>query len=161
MTESPSGVVRATRQVAAPAHDVFVLLATPSRHLEFDGSGMLRGCDYEGAVTGVGDEFLMHMYYEQFGDYVMRNVIVEFDPDRRIAWAPVRHDIEDDDDWQHRWVFELEPDGPTATSLTEIYDCSRAPDEARRIMRNGTVWLEGMQRTIDRIDALLGGGAES
>jgi uncharacterized protein YndB with AHSA1/START domain len=162
MTTEQEAPIRATRRVGAPAHEIFELLATPSRHIEFDGSGMLRGSEHQGQLRGVGDEFLMRMYYEQFGDYVMRNVVVEYEPDRRIGWAPVRHDIDDDEDWQHRWVFELEPDGPAATTVTETYDLSRSPDHAKTIMKNGSVWLKGMQRSLERIDAIFSGdGAQT
>lgn len=149
--------IRATRRINAPAHEIFELLATPSRHIEFDGSGMLRGSDFEGRLNAIGDAFLMRMYYEQFGDYVMRNVVVEYDPDRRIGWAPVRHDIDEDEDWEHRWVFTLEPDGATSTDVTETYDCSRSPDHAKEILKHGAIWQTGMERTLEQIDALLGG----
>ena len=147
--------VTVSRRIGAPASLIFSALATPSRHLEFDGSGMLRATDYEGAVRGVGDVFLMRMYNDEFGDYVMRNEVVEFEPDRRIAWAPQRHDVDDDDDWRHRWRFELEPDGPDATVVTETYDLSRSPDEAKRIMRDGTVWLDGMRVSLERVAAAV------
>jgi len=141
-------------------YEIFSLLATPSRHLELDGSGMLRGTEYEGQLHAVGDVFLMRMHNEQFGDYVMRNVVVEFEPDRRIAWAPTRYDLDDDEDWEHRWGFTLEPDGAHATVVTETYDLTRSPQEARRIMRGGTVWLAGMERTLERIDAVTTGSSE-
>jgi hypothetical protein len=56
--------------------------------------------------------------------------------------------------WGQRWSFELTPDGPDATIVTEIYDCSRAPDEERADMDNGAVWIESMTRTLERLDAL-------
>ena len=122
MDRDTRGPVAVSRRIGAPASVIFTALATPSRHLEFDGSGMLRATDYEGAVGGVGDVFDMRMFNDEFGDYVMRNEVVEFEPDRRIAWAPQRHDVDDDDDWRHRWRYELEPDGPDATVVTETYE---------------------------------------
>jgi len=146
--------VTVTRRVRAPAHAIFELLATPSRHLDIDGSEMLRGAD-DGVITGLGDEFLMRMYYEQFGDYVMKNVVVEFEPDRRIAWEPERHDVQDDEHWHHRWGFELVSVGDEATDVTEFYDCSRSPARAREIIKNGTVWHAAMTRTLERLDELF------
>jgi hypothetical protein len=41
-----------------------------------------------------------------------------------------------------------------ATVVTEIYDCSRTPEEARTGMDNGKAWLEAMTKTLERLDAL-------
>jgi hypothetical protein len=38
--------------------------------------------------------------------------------------------------------------------VTEIYDCSRAPEEARTGMENGNVWMESMIETLERLDAM-------
>ena len=32
----------------------------------------------------------MKMYHEEFGDYEMNNTVVEYQPDRLIAWEPAR-----------------------------------------------------------------------
>jgi hypothetical protein len=141
------GIVSVTRRLRAPAHEIFALLATPSRHLEIDGSEMLRGADRDEPLGCVGDEFLMRRHYEQFGDYVMRNVVVEFDADRRITWEPERHDIVEDEHWHHRWGFELAAAGADATDVTEFYDCTRSPQHAREIIKDGTVWIAAMTRT--------------
>jgi hypothetical protein len=37
--------------------------------------------------------------------------------------------------------------------VTEIYDCSAAPAEARSDMNDGEVWTEDMARTLERLDA--------
>ncbi|MGI8448852.1 MAG: hypothetical protein ACR2MP_17080, partial [Streptosporangiaceae bacterium] len=56
--------------------------------------------------------------------------------------------------WGHRWTYQLTPDGPDATIVTEIYDCSRAPEDERLGMDNGNVWVESMANTLERLDAL-------
>jgi hypothetical protein len=145
-------VISASREVHAGSNEIFALLSTPSRHLQIDGSEMLRGSEHKGPFVAVGDEFLMRMYYEQFGDYVMRNVVVEFEQDRRIAWEPERYDIDDDEHWHHRWGFELVALTPRVTLVTHFYDCSRSPEHARRLLKGGTVWLAAMERTLERLD---------
>lgn len=160
MSEDASYVVTATRKVRAPAHEIFEVLVRPRRHVDIDGSGMLRGTE-AAVLSGLGDEFLMKMYYEQFGDYVMKNVVVEFEEDRRIVWEPERHDTDDDEHWHHRWGFVLAADGPGATDVTEFYDCSRSPEHARQITKNGTVWLDAMIKSLERLDDLFAGGAPS
>jgi hypothetical protein len=37
--------------------------------------------------------------------------------------------------------------------VTEIYDCSAAPAEARSDMNDGEVWADDMARTLERLDA--------
>jgi hypothetical protein len=37
--------------------------------------------------------------------------------------------------------------------VTEIYDCSRAPADARAGMDDGDAWATGMARTLERLDA--------
>src|SRR5579871_3040347 len=116
------------RRIEADPGVVFAIVADPRRHVEFDGSGMLRGTDAAGPVTAVGQDFSMRMYYEEFGDYEMRNRVVAFEPGRLVEWAPLRADVADDD-WQHRWGFVVEPDG-TGTVVTEYYDLTGSPPDA-------------------------------
>jgi hypothetical protein len=153
MTNAEATRVAVSRRIDAGAGQIFQILADPRRHTEIDGSEMLRGAITESVVSGVGDVFAMKMYYEQFGDYEMNNHVVEFDVDRRITWEPARRDLEEEM-WHHRWGFELEPDGDGATLVTEIFDCSRAPEEGRNAVKNGTTWIEAMTATLERLDQL-------
>jgi hypothetical protein len=36
--------------------------------------------------------------------------------------------------------------------VTETYDCSRAPAEARADMAEGEAWAKGMARTLERLE---------
>ena len=81
-----------SRRIGASAEFIFEILASPSRHMDFDGSGMLRGAVHEGLITKVGDSFTIKM--QRLGDdYLMINHVVEFEPDRRIFWEPALGDI--------------------------------------------------------------------
>jgi hypothetical protein len=157
--------VSVSRRIGASASDVFQILADPRRHLDIDGSGMLRGAVGDAVVRGVGDVFAMKMYYSEHGDYVMNNHVVEYSLNRRIGWEPEAAEDEDADDsaadarWGHRWTFDLVPDGPDATIVTEIYDCSSAPEDERAAMDGGRVWLESMTATLERLAQLCAGGA--
>lgn len=162
MTGEECQPVTVSRRISAPAHDIFQILANPARHREFDGSQSLRGTESEAVVSGVGDVFVMKMYYPHLGDYEMNNHVVEYEPDRRIGWEPAAGrghpnaaaDGEDPARWGQRWSYELTPDGPDATIVTEIYDCSRAPADERAGMDNGRVWIGSMTETLERLDAL-------
>ena len=162
MTDGQCQPVAVSRRIAAPAHSIFEILANPVRHPEFDGSGALRGARTTTVISGVGDVFVMKMYYDHLGDYESNNHVVEYEPDRRIGWEPeaghghpaAAAEGGERDRWRHRWSYQLTPDGPDATVVTEIYDCSRAPQDARAMMDNGNVWRQGMATTLQRLDAL-------
>ncbi len=157
--DSTRGLVTVSRRIEAPAEVVFAILADPKKHLDLDGSGMLRGAVTETPVSAVGDVFAMRMYYERHGDYEMDNHVVEFEPGRRIGWEPRPGNGHPDarsagGRWGQRWSYDLRPDGTDATVVTEIYDCSRVPDRQREGMKDGRIWIEAMTRTLERLDAL-------
>jgi hypothetical protein len=107
---------------------------------------------------------VMKMHFAHLGDYEMNNHVVEYERDRRIGWEPAPgrghpHAAADSPEparGGHRWSYRLASDGPDATIVTEIYDCSRAPEKERAGMDNGKIWIESMARTLERLDALCG-----
>jgi hypothetical protein len=106
------------------------------------------------------DVFTMKMYFPALGDYEMNNHVGEYELDRRIGWEPEagrgHPDAAAEQDgsrWGHRWSYELVPDGTDATIVTEIYDCSRAPADARAGTDDGEAWAARMARTLERLDA--------
>jgi hypothetical protein len=156
--------VELSRRISAPADRIFGVLSDPRRHVELDGSGMLRGATTDDRITGVGDVFSMKMHLDEVGDYVMLNYVVEFEPNRRIGWEPAPGDAAASEDGLypigvpagHRWSFELTPDGPDATIVTEIFDVSSAPVELREATQSGETWIESMSVTLEKLDALCG-----
>jgi hypothetical protein len=146
-----------SRRIQAEAGAIFEILADPRRHTDLDGSGMLRGALTDSVVTGVGDVFVLKMYLERLGDYEMANHVVEFEVGRRITWEPQRHDI-DLPHSGHRWGFELAPDGPGATVVTEIFDCSRWSPDDRVAIDFGRIWVEAMATTLERLDEQVSAG---
>ncbi|HLM88547.1 MAG TPA: hypothetical protein VK284_05880 [Streptosporangiaceae bacterium] len=38
--------------------------------------------------------------------------------------------------------------------MTEIYDCSRAPEWLRRAVKGGARWIDSMTATLGKLDAL-------
>jgi hypothetical protein len=149
--------VAVSRRISAPASDIFAILTDPVKHLDLDGSEMLRGAVTTARITGLGDIFVMRMYFPPLGDYEMRNHVVEYEQDRSIGWEPEAgrgHPGEGEDRWGHRWSYQLTPAGPDATVVTETYNCSRAPEDQRQGMQNGTVWIGSMTKTLERLDKL-------
>ena len=162
MSDDEYQPVAVSRRICAPAHDIFQVIANPARHPEFDGSESLRGAGSTAVISGVGDVFVMKMHFSHLGDYEMNNHVVEYERDRRIGWEPeagrghpdAAPDSPEAARWGHRWSYQLTPDGPDATIVTEIYDCSRAPEKERAGMDNGKIWIESMARTLERLDVL-------
>jgi uncharacterized protein YndB with AHSA1/START domain len=152
--------IEVSRRIEAPAHDIFQVLADPSRHLDLDGSGMLRGVVTKDPVTKVGDVFTIEMRSSRVAEYEINNHVVEFEPDRRIGWEPEAghgHPDLGKPRLGHRWTYQLTPDGDDATVVTEIYDCSLAPEDRRRQMNNGQMWAEAMAATLERLAQLVTG----
>ena len=164
MTDDEYQPVAVSRRICAPAHEIFQVLANPARHPEFDGSESLRGAGSTAVIAGVGDVFVMRMYFSHLGDYEMNNHVVEYERDRRIGWEPeagrghpnAAPGSAEPARTGQRWSYQLTPDSPDATIVTEIYDCSRAPEDERIGMDNGGIWVESMARTLERLDALCG-----
>ena len=162
MTDHEYQPVAVSRRICAPAHEIFKVLANPARHQEFDGSEMLRGAGSTVMISGAGDVFVMKMYYSEIGDYEMNNHVVEYEQDRLIGWEPqagrghpnATPGSSESARWGQRWSYQLTPDGPDATVVTEIYDCSRAPEQERIGMDDGNIWIEAMTSTLERLDAL-------
>jgi uncharacterized protein YndB with AHSA1/START domain len=146
-----------SRRIEASAAEIFRVLADPRMHVAIGGSEMLRGAETNNTITGVGDVFIMNMYFPAMGDYQMDNHIVEFEPNTRIGWQPVAGagHPERGATVGHRWSFRLSPDGPEATIVTEVYDCSRAPRDFREQMNNGAMWSQSMVETLERLDGIV------
>lgn len=97
--------------VDADPATVFDVLADPSQHPLFDGSGTVRG-----RVTGpprlyLGARFRMRMLLGL--PYLISNQVCEFEEDHRIAWRHVG---------RHVWRYELEPAAEGGTRVTESFD---------------------------------------
>jgi hypothetical protein len=154
------GFVSVSRRIEAPAERLFALLADSADHPLIDGSGMVREPAPAVRLSRVGDAFLMNMHHDEFGDYQMRNEVVEYEAGRRLVWEPVRvaaspEEQEDiGDPPRYRWGYELLPDGPGATLVTEMFDCSRSPDDLRKAVQDGEGWRDAMTASLARLELL-------
>jgi uncharacterized protein YndB with AHSA1/START domain len=156
------GFVSVSRRIEAPAERLFALLADSANHPLIDGSGMVREPVPGVTVTGTGDAFLMNMHHEEFGDYQMRNEVVEYQDGRRLVWQPARvlaasgpGEAETlDDPALYRWGYEFSPDGTGVTVVTETFDCTRSPDDLRKAVREGEGWRDAMTASLARLELL-------
>jgi uncharacterized protein YndB with AHSA1/START domain len=151
-----------SRDIDAPANELFSHLARPADHSMIDGSGMLRGTDDRRMLCGIGDAFEMKMFNDVLGEYVMENHVVEFEPDRRIAWEPVLKATDKPDfqsrvgDRAHlRWGWELTPRAGGGTRVTEFYDLSAAPDWLHEATKEGEDWRPAMEASLENLANLV------
>jgi hypothetical protein len=153
--------LKVSRKIEAPAALIFDILANPQRHMDFDGSDMLRGAVINRPISGVGDTFTMRMH--RLGrDYLMVNYVVEFETDRRIFWEPAPGDLPTagDDPSKvgvpagYRWGYSLTPDGDDATVVTEIFDCG-SEENRKHILDNGGEWINGTNSVLESMTASL------
>ena len=156
--------VAVSRRIEAPAALIFKILANPQRHMDFDGSDMLRGAVLDRPISNVGDTFTMKM--RRLGDdYLMLNYVVEFEPDRRIFWEPAPGDpsrAEGDDPSKvgipagYRWGYILTPDGDDATVVTEVFDYGTVTDEIRQSLQTDDgAWINGNNSMLESMSASL------
>lgn len=95
---------------------IFAILTDASRHPDFDGSGMVQHLRTPYRALRLGATFTMDMKLGPV-PYRMRNTVVEFTPNRLIAWRTIA---------PYRWRYQLEPVAG-GTRVTESFDWSSLP----------------------------------
>jgi uncharacterized protein YndB with AHSA1/START domain len=154
------GFVSVSRRIEASPERLFALLADSANHPLVDGSGMVREPAPGVRLSRTGDAFLMNMHHHEFGDYQMRNEVVEYEAGCRLVWEPSRVAASPDEQEavgapaRYRWGYELAPDGPGATQVTETFDCSRSPEELRQAVRDGEGWRDAMTASLARLELM-------
>ncbi len=148
-------VVTVERVIPAPASAIFDLLADPARHHDIDGSGTVVAAKEGSQRLQLGSRFGMSM---KLGiPYSMVSEVVEFEPDRRIAWqtrgpgAIGRHVA------GRVWRYELEPvDG--GTLVRESWDIRQESALSRPLVRRSADHTRrNMAATLERIEQVLAG----
>lgn len=133
--------------VAAPAEELWALLADPHRHHEVDGSGTVQATVVGPHRLATGDRFTVRM--RKFGvPYRMTNTVTEAEPSRVIEW---RHP------GGHRWRWEFLDAGDGATEVTETFDYSHLSKAAMRVhelARTPQDNARGIRASLTRLAAL-------
>jgi len=147
-------VVSVERVIPAGPAAIFALVADASRHPEIDGSGTVNEVK-PGApeVLSLGSTFGMSM--RQGFSYSMVSTVIEFEPDRRIAWQSRPGGFVGRFVGGRIWRYELEPvEG--GTRVRESWDISQ--DHQRALLRLGGMpdkTAANMARTLERIEAVV------
>lgn len=139
-----SQTVSASTTIAASPSVVFAILSDPRQHARIDGSGSVRGMINGPDRLTKGDRFGVDM--KLFGlPYKITNIVVEHEPDRRIAW---RHF------GGHRWRYELEPTADGGTTVTETFDYTRYTGVSKafiEVLRFPARNRKGIEETLVRL----------
>jgi hypothetical protein len=126
--------LRATTIINATAKAIFAVLADPAKHAAIDGTGRVRETLDSKPLTAAGQIFRISMYHENHpdGDYQMANRVEVFDPPSSISWKP-GYDTGDGTLGFGGWIwrYDLEPAGPSSTTVTLSYDWSAVEDPTR------------------------------
>ena len=147
--------VTVQRLIPAPAEAIFDLLADPGRHHEIDGSGTIVGARSAGERRlALGDSFGMDMDWGV--NYATKNVVVEFEENRRIAWQtlapkPLSYVLTG-----RIWRYELEPvEG--GTIVRETWDTRQEALPSRYVVRATLTDLtrRNMEKTLQRIQDVV------
>jgi uncharacterized protein YndB with AHSA1/START domain len=136
-------IVSASREIAAPAAQIFELIADPSQQPRWDGNENLSEAAPGQRVHGVGDVFLMTLT----SGNVRENHVVEFVEGHRIAWRPSELGQPTPG---HLWRWVLEPIDAVRTRVTHTYDWTQLTDETR-LPRARATTADKLQGSLDRL----------
>jgi len=147
--------VSVERVIKAPPDKIFALLADAGKHASFDGSDSVNHASQASVPLSMGTKFGMAMRGRKqtlFIPYRTTNTVIEYEPDRRIAWKTTALGglmggrI---------WRYELNPaDG--GTLVRETWDVSE--DKQKSMITSGSMPEQtenGIHETLERIAQLL------
>jgi uncharacterized protein YndB with AHSA1/START domain len=147
--------VSVERVIKAPPDKIFALLTDAGKHASFDGSDSVNHASQASVPLSMGAKFGMAMRGRMetlFIPYRTNNTVVEYEPDRRIAWKTTALGglfggrI---------WRYELQAaDG--GTLVRETWDVSQ--DKQKPMITRGSIpeqTADGMRATLGRIAEIL------
>ena len=147
--------VSVERVIKAPPDAIFAMLADAGKHASIDGAESVNHASQQSVPLSMGSKFGMAMKGRKetlFIPYHTNNTVIEYEPDRRIAWKTtflggrVGGRI---------WRYELTP-AEGGTLVRETWDVSQ--DKQQRMITAGSIprkTADGMRATLDRIAKLL------
>jgi len=147
--------VSVERVIKAPAAQIFALLTDAGKHASIDGSDSVNHAAQASVPLAMGAKFPMAMRGRKetlFIPYRTSNTVIEYEPDRRIAWKTTAMGGR----FGGRiWRYELSPsDG--GTLVRETWDVSQ--DKQQWMITSAsmpTLTERGMRATLERIAKLL------
>jgi uncharacterized protein YndB with AHSA1/START domain len=140
-------IISASREIAAPAAEIFELIADPAQQPRWDGNDNLAEAAPGQRVRAEGDLFVM----TNRNGNVRENHVVAFVEGREIAWMPAPQGGVAPG---HRWAWQLEELGGGTTRVTHTYDWTQLSDE-RRLAKARATTPGNLRASIDRLAELV------
>ena len=152
MSES-TDIVSVERVIAAAPEAIFEYLVDPAKHAEIDGSGTLQHAKGEPQRLELGSSFGMAM--KMGVPYSMVSTVIEFEPNRRIAWRTHGPTAVGKHVGGRVWRYELEPvDG--GTLVRESWDITGESFFTKPMVRAAAkATAKNMAATLERIEKLV------
>lgn len=126
-------------EVAAPAAELFAIVADPRRHHEIDGSGTVGDNIRTPERLEVGSKFYTKM--RMYGvPYRMVCTVTALTPGEVVEW---RHPF------GHLWRWEFEAISPTTTRVTETFDYRGTPIKNRVKFYEAVGFVKGNAKGIE------------
>ena len=131
--------------IDAPAAVIFAYLSDPRKHVDFDGSGTVKGNVRGPDVLELDSKFVIAMH--RVVTYRIKNTVKEFEQDRQIAWCHPGH---------HRWRYQLIAINDHQTEVVETFDgsTSRFPP-ALKLINAYDNNEKAILKTLVRLKALV------
>lgn len=127
--------------IAAPAAEIFEIIARPSLHPKIDGSNSVKSVNWGPERLSLGAKFGMKM---RIGiPYRVTNQVVEFEEGKLIAWRHLGRWV---------WRYELQAKTPLETIVTESFDGRPSPFQWWLKSRNAYPYVEkALAKTLVRL----------
>jgi hypothetical protein len=151
VTSVDSGPRKVTRRVpvAAPAAELFDLVADPRRHSELDGSGTVHETVSGPERLGLGDRFSVGMTFHGI-PYRITSKVIGFEENALLEW---QHPF------GHRWRWEFAEITPGQTQVTETWDYLGT--RTARWLERGKypqINAKGIRRTLENLHSRFPSG---
>ena len=147
--------VSVERVIKAPPDKIFALVADAGKHASIDGTDSVNHASQATVPLSMGAKFGMAMRGRKetlFLPYRTTNTVIEYEPDRRIAWKTT---FAGGRVGGRIWRYELEA-APEGTLVRETWDVSQ--DKQKRMITSWSIpqqTADGMRATLERIATLL------
>jgi hypothetical protein len=156
---APSDRVSATGRIAAPAHEIWLIVSDPARHVEIDGSGMLQAAPGARPLNAVGQTFDMDMDMDRrplgdipsMAEYQIRCTVTRLVPDRLIEWA-VRAAGKPPSGHVYGW--QIEPVGDAACLVTNYCDWTNISDQLRAKFSWPVVPVDRLEKSVANLKGI-------
>ena len=152
--------VTASTTIEATPEAVFKVLADPASHAAIDGTGWVQASLDADRIIAAGQVFRMAMYHPNHpdGHYRIANLVEVFDEPRAIGWKPGTESADTGElsfgGWT--WRYDLEPTGPTRTTVTLTYDWSAVGPEVREYLQFPAFGPDHLDRSLQHLSELVG-----